>query len=72
MESLGNLEALLGQECSPHREAGKGLGVCCGVGGWTLIDGCWELMGRALTLQQCCELPLFGLSDGLWLTQDSF
>lgn len=52
MESLGNLGALLEQECSPHREAEEGLGVCCGMSGWTLIDGCWKLLGRALVFQQ--------------------
>ena len=34
--SLKNLEASLEQKCSPHREAGKGLGVFCGVSWWTL------------------------------------
>lgn len=31
--SLRNLEALLAQKCSLHGEAGKGLGVCCGMSG---------------------------------------
>lgn len=53
-------------------EAGKGFGVCCGMSGWTLIDGCWKLLGRAFILQQCCELPLFGFPDGLWLTRTFF
>lgn len=29
--SLRNLEAMLEQKCSPHGDAGKGLGACCGM-----------------------------------------